>query len=408
MLGVLAVQTATVTALDWPQWRGPRRDGYSAETGLLQSWPDGGPPLAWKKTGLGNGYSGVAVANGKIVTMGEDKEASRVHLLNEADGKTIWSVVVGQAGAPGWGGFAGPRATPTLDGDRVYALNHYGELVCLSVADGKEIWKKSLVKDLGGKVPEWGYAESPMVDGDKVVVTPGQKQGCLAALDKMTGRVLWQTKDFTDGAQYSSIIVAEIDGVRQYIQLTDASVCGVAEDGKVLWKAKRKGNVAVIPTPIYADHHVFVTSGYEVGCNLFKVTKTGNSFKAEEVYANKDLDNHHGGVVLLDGNIYGYSDHNGWVCMEMKTGKVLWSQKDKQHKGSVCGAEGLLYTRMEDEKGNGTMVLLEASSKGYVEKGHFDQPDRSKMSSWPHPVIVNGKLYLRDQDVLLTYDVRRK
>ncbi len=401
----LVIESAAAADSDWPQWRGPKRDGISSETGLLKEWPAGGPARAWKITGLGGGYSGVAVADGIIYTMGEDKESSYVHALQVKDGKTLWSTKAGKAGAPGWGGFAGPRATPTVDGDRVYALSHYGELVCLETANGKEVWHKDFVADFGAKMPEWAFAESPLVDGNQVICTPGGAQGCLVALDKKSGNLIWRTKDFTDHAHYSSVIVAEIDGVRQYIQLTDASVVGVAENGKVLWRAPRQGSTAVIPTPIYHDHHVFVTSGYGAGCNLFKIAKTEGGFKAEQVYANKDLENHHGGVVRVGDYLYGHCDNKGWRCMEFKTGKVIWTEKAKQIKGSICGADGLLYLRGEEREG--TLVLIEATPTGFVEKGRFDQPDRSGKNSWPHPVIANGKLYLRDQDLLLCYNLRK-
>lgn len=410
LLGSLALACTFSTLMaaegDWPQWRGPNRDGVSAETGLLKEWPAEGPKLAWKITGLGAGYSGVSVLDGKIYTMGEDKESTYVRALDVKDGKLLWSTRIGKAGAPGWGGFSGPRSTPTVDGDLVYVLGHYGDVSCLEAATGKEVWHKSLTGDFGGSVPEWGYAESPLVDGNLVVLTPGGAKGCLVGLDKKNGSTVWQTAGFTDNAQYASVIVADIDGVRQYIQMTDASVAGVSTSGKVLWKAERKGNTAVIPTPIYFDHHVFVTSGYGVGCNLFKVAKTGDAFSVEQVYAHKNFATHHGGVVRVGDYVYGHSDAKGWVCQEFKTGKIVWSERSKLRKGSICSAEGMLYLRSEDEKG--AVALVEASPTGFVEKGRFDQPDRSNKNSWPHPVVANGRLYLRDQDVLLCYDLKKQ
>jgi len=399
-------QSLSAAQMDWPQWRGPNRDGLSAETGLLKEWPKEGPPLLWKATGLGAGYSGVSLAGQRIFTMGEQADANHVLALNRADGKILWSTKLGKAGAPGWGGFAGPRATPTVDGSLVFALGQYGEVICVKAEDGKEVWRKHLTTDFGGPMVEWGFSESPLVDGDQVLFTPGGPKGTLVALNKNTGDLIWQTKDWTDNAHYSSIIIAEIDGVRQYVQLTDKSLAGVApNDGKVLWKTARKGATAVIPTPIYADGHVYVTSGYDIGCNLFKVAK-GSGFTATQVYANKVMVNQHGGVVKLGEHLYGHSDTKGWTCQDFKSGEAQWQEKNKLRKGSLVYADGRLYCREEAE--NGVVALVEATPSGFIEKGRFTPPDRSGKKSWPHPVIAGGRLYLRDQDVLLCYGVKTK
>ncbi len=249
---------------DWPQWRGPSRDGRSADTGLLQEWPADGPKLAWKATGLGKGYANMSVAAGRLFTAGDKEGAGYVIALNPADGKILWTAKIGAAGGPDpsdWN-YAGPRCTPTVSGDLVFALNEWGEMVCVTAADGKELWRKDFRQDFGGKPPTWGYSESPLVDGEQVVVTPGGSKGAMVALDKKTGRVLWQSRDFTDDAHYSSIVIAEIDGTRQYVQLTAASVVGISpKDGSVLWQVPRKGNVAVIPTPVVSGNLVYVTSG---------------------------------------------------------------------------------------------------------------------------------------------------
>jgi outer membrane protein assembly factor BamB len=228
----------------------------------------------------------------------------------------------------------------------------------------------------------------------------------VVALDRKSGATVWRSKDWTDRAAYSSVIVAVIDGVRQYIQISDANVAGIAaKDGTVLWKAKRKGSTAVIPTPIYKNNHVLVSSGYGVGCNLFKITKGSAGFEAAEVYANKDLVNHHGGMVLVGDHVYAHSDSKGWVCMEFLTGKLAWSNPGVG-KGAVVCADGRLYTRKEDKQG--TVALVEVSPDGYKEHGRFAQAERGTKNSWAHPVIANGRLYLRDQDVLLCYNVTAK
>lgn len=395
-----------VQAEDWPQWRGPNRDGKSADTGLLKEWPADGPKLAWKATGLGKGYANMSVAAGRLFTMSDRDSTGYVTALDAADGKILWSAKVGAAGAPGMPGWSypGPRCTPTVSGDLVFALDAWGEMICVSAADGKEQWRKNFGKDFGGKPPTWGYSESPLVDGDQVMVTPGGSQGAMVALEKKTGRLLWQSKDFTDDAHYSSIVPADIDGTRQYVQLTAASVVGIsAKDGSVLWKAPRKGNVAVIPTPVVDGNLIYVTSGYNAGSHLFKVTSNAGKFSVEQVYANRAMANHHGGVVKVGDHVYGYSDSKGLACQNFQTGEIVWSEKEKIKKGCVSYADGGLYCRDED---TGTMILLEASPAGYKEKGRFLQPDRAKEQAWPHPTIANGKLYLRDQDALLCYNVK--
>lgn len=389
-------------AEDWPQWRGARRDGISTEKDLLASWPAGGPHLAWQTNGLGAGYSSISVVGDRIYTAGDRGGASFVHALS-TDGKPIWSAKLGQQGEHG--GYHGPRGQPTVDGDAIYVLGQFGELVCYSAADGKEVWRKNLSKDFDGAKGDWGYSESVLIDGDQLICTPGGTKGAVLALNKKSGSPLWRTTGFTDGAQYVSPVIATIGGVKQYVQMTMKSVVGVSTDGKVLWRADRKGSTAVIPTAVVRDDLVYVTSGYGVGCNLFKITKQGETFTAKQVYANKTMVNHHGGVVLVGDHLYGYSDGKGWTCQKFATGEMVWSDK-KLGKGSVIYADGRLYLR--SESGRGTVALLEASPAGYNEVGRFDQPDRSKQNSWPHPVISNGRLYLRDQDILLCYDLKSR
>ena len=389
----------------WPQWRGPQRDGKCIETGLLKQWPENGPKPVWKAQKLGTGFSTVSIADGKIFSMGDAKGDCYVWALREADGKPLWSQKVGKSS--NHGGYPGTRSTPTYADGMVYTLTPDGDVVCLDANKGTPKWGKSLTKEFGGQVPGWGYAESVIVDGDRVVCTPGGDKGTMLALDRKTGKKLWQSVEWKDGAHYVSAIVAEIDGVRQYIQLTAESVAGIeAESGRVLWRNDRKGETAVIPSPVFHDNHVFVTSGYGVGCDLFKVTPKGSgAFAVERVYQNKDMVNHHGGVVLVGEHLYGHSDNGGMTCMEFMTGKVVWQDRSVG-KGATLFADGMLMLRSEG--GEGSVALFQATPDGYKETGVFDQPDRSGANSWPHPVIANGKLYLRDQEILLCYDVKAK
>lgn len=401
----LLVSTATVSAVDWPQWRGPNRDDVTKETGLLKSWPEGGPKQLWVFKDAGLGYSGYSIVGGRLFTMGIRNGGEELIAVDIKDGKALWSAKVGAILKNGWGD--GPRGTPSVDGGFVYALGGQGTLICASVADGSIAWQKTM-QEFGGKTPGWGYTESVLVDGDRVLCTPGGAQGAIVALDKKTGRTLWQSAEFTDGAQYSSIVAADLNGGRQYIQLTMKSVVGInATDGKVLWKVGFPGKTAVIPTPIVHGNQVYVTAGYGVGCLSFKVGP-GNAI--EKLYENKVMKNHHGGVILIDGHLYGHSDGVGWTCQNLATGEEVWSEKAALGKGAVAYADGRLYCLAEN---NGTLALAEASAKGWKEHGRFKlEPQTTQRNPqgriWTHPVIVEGKLYLRDQELLHCYDVKAR
>ena len=646
-LTILAGTPLEATASDWPQWQGPARDAISKETGLLQQWPEGGPPLAWKSKGLGGGDSAPAVTAGRIFGMGTRGEDEVVWALSEKDGKEVWVARLGAAVPQGMPqSKEGPGGTPTVDGDRLYALGMGGALACLQVSDGKVVWQLNLVTDFGGVVPPWSFRESPLVDGGKLICTPGGDDALLVALDKTTGKTLWKSRmpgasadanaapagpgasgarggagaptgaggpaagpaagvtgtqdpalfqsehfgmrafssklpngkylaklyfaetyegitgpgqrvfsfnvqgeefkdfdiwtkaggprrvyietvpievtngefrigftaqvenpaikaievipqspsgsaasttaslrvkagmsaPFTDssgqvwqpdggfdggmaspgtfatagnpagaagadrgatagarggrsgqgggrggfggprsGAGYASVIAMDFEGQRQYVQLTaDALIGVVASDGKFLWRYDRPANRMGIncSTPLYHDGMVFAASAYGAGGGAVKLSKTADGgVKAEEVWFSRNMENHHGGVVLVDGRLYGSNGGNGGgylVCLDFKTGEVLWNERDSDKrrvpKGSVAVADGRLYYRTED----GTVLLIEPSAKEYLERGRFLQPDRTRPPAWAHPVIANGKLYIRDQDALFCYDVKAR
>ncbi len=419
MLACAFLLAATATAADWPQWRGPNRDGHSADTSLLEKWPAGGPKLTWSITSaetVGTGYGQIAVVGDKMYALGAStaKQTAKefVTCLSASDGKKVWQQDLSTSAgkyADGWGG--GPRSTPTVDGDSLYVLGATGDLVCLSTARGEVKWSKNLVKDFGGGIPNWGYSESPLVDGPNLICTPGGRGGMIA-LDKKTGKTVWQCKEFTDGAGYSSVIVADVGGVKQYVQQTMASGLGVrASDGKLLWKAGSIARrTAVIPSPVMLDNYVFFTAGYGAGCECFKLEKDGDGTKATEVYTkNKVVENHHGGVVRVGDYIYGHSTNSGWVCFDLKKGdEAVWTNRGIG-KGSVSAAEGNLYCYSEND---GSVSLVKATEKGYQEISKFTIPQKSKLRPnqgkvWSHPVIANGKLILREYELLFVYDISK-
>jgi outer membrane protein assembly factor BamB len=543
---------STASAEDWPQWQGPARTSHSKETGLLREWPKDGPPLAWKIKGLGGGDSTPSVAAGRIYGMSHRGSDEVVWALSEKDGKEIWAVRIAPAFTTSWPqSKEGPSATPTVDGDRLYVMGLAGNVACLQAADGKLLWERSLMAEFGGRMPMWSFRESPLVDGNKVICTPGGRETTMVALNKLTGETIWKNyvperageqnpgqsanrpnvietdlllstldKDhnkvistdelaaaptvlltldknqdgklsedevsstnaassgqgrrrgpggvmrmmkshsavdtdengvleateiknavaalrridanrdgkLTDdevgmkhfgpqdtGAAYSSAIAIDFGGQRQYVQFLATTVAGVAAaDGKPLWRYDKPANGMRlnISTPIYHDGHVFAASAYGAGGGLARLTKRENGeFAAEEVWFSKSMENHHGGVILHDGALFGANGGNGGgylACLDFKTGEVLWNERDsgkrRVTKGSVAFADGRIYHRTEE----GPIVLIEPSRKEYLERGRCDQPERTGKPAWAHPVIANGKLYIRDQDTLFCYDIKAK
>jgi outer membrane protein assembly factor BamB len=436
---VISAQNITFAAnYDWPQWQGQERNAFSKELGLLQVWPKDGPSLAWKIQGLGTGYSAPSVAGGRIYGMSNRGGDEFVWSLSETDGKEVWTTRLGPALTEGMPqGKEGAGCTPTVDGEQLYVLGLGGDLACLQAKDGASIWRRNLTSDLGGRLPTWRYNESPLIDDDKLVCTPGGKDATIVALNKLTGETIWKTEvpepatgnsdgpaggrgggrpGFRDsGASYASAIAINFEGQRQYVQFTSKALVGVAaSDGKLLWRYDRPANKATIncSTPLYHDGMVFAASAYGAGGGLVKLSKDGPSgIKADEVWFSKNMENHHGGMLLIDGALYGSNGGNGGgylACLDFKTGEVLWNERDSDKrrvkKGSVAFADGRIYYRTED----GAILLIEPSRKEYLERGRFEQPDRTTQPAWTHPVLANGKLYIRDQDTLFCYDVKAK
>ncbi len=423
VFGIVLACCGSVEASDWTQWRGPDREGTVTASGLLKEWPEKGPPLAWRIDDLGGGDSAPAVASGRIYGMSHRGNDEVVWALSEKDGSPLWVTRIGPAYEQARKqSKEGPGCTPTVDGDRLYVIGMGGTVACLSAGDGKVVWKRSMTEDFGGIVPPWSYRESPLVDGDRVLCTPGGTEVTMAALDKTTGKTLWKMHvpaaegdgsgggDAKSGAGYSSPIAIDFEGRRQYVQFTAASLVGVdAEDGALSWRYDAPSNKHGIncSTPLYQDGLVFAASAYGNGGGLVRLAADDEGrISADEVYFTQRMQNHHGGMIVLDGCLYGAHGGNGGGflnCLDFESGELLWREREAP-KGSVAFADGRLYLRSEE----GEILLIEPDRKEYRERGRFEQPDRTDLPAWAYPVIANGKLYIRDQDVLLCYDVREK
>ena len=422
LLGILIVSICagrSAVAADWPQYRGPNRDDVSAETGLLKQWPAEGPKLLWTHENAGVGYSTVAVVGDRAYTIGGRGKDEFLIALSTVDGKEAWATRVGplfEFTANQWS--SGPSSTPTVDGDRVFALGGNGDLLAASKADGKELWRVNLPTDLqaevnpiggGPKKLGWGFTFSPLVDGDRLIITPGGPKGTIAALDKATGKVVWRCADVVDQAAYTSPMLAVIEGVRQYVVLTNQGAVGVgADDGKLLWRHKRQRpyGTEVVNSPVVSGNLVFLTVGAGQGCELLRITRTDGAFSAVSVYENKNLANHHGNVVLLDGHLYGHSQ-GGWTCLKMETGEIAWADR-KLRTGAITYADGRFYNVAESD---GSVTLVEADAKGWKPAGTLKLPKKSELRKpkggvWTPPVVSGGKLFVRDQNLLFCYEVK--
>ena len=396
-------------AQNWPQWRGTNRDGISRETGLNLNWSAKKPAVAWIFRQAGLGYTSPTVSGTTLYCQGAYNNTGFAFALDTHTGILKWKQELGSENVGGREN--APRGSITIDGDRLYLIRGIGQIHCLSATDGNVIWTKDFATDFNGKLmSDWGYSESPLVDGNLVICTPGGTNGTIIALNKNTGDMEWRVTDLKSDAGYSSAILAIVDGVKQYIQSTSTSVVGISIDGKLLWKVDIPSfRSSVIPTPVYQNNMVYATSGYNAGCVGIKLTKSGDTFKADTVYTNRNMVNHHGGVVLMNGHIYGYSDPSGWVCQNFQTGETVWSHRNSEvTKGSVIAVKDCLILLNER---NGMMTIIAASPDGWQEFGRLDFPERTQIETtdnavWTHPVIANGRLYLRDHDMLFCFDLK--
>lgn len=383
---------------DWPQWQGPERNNLSKDTGLLKQWPAGGPKALWKSGNLGNGYGSLAIAGDRVYVQGGRNGKSTVFALSRTDGRPVWNAPLGKTLDQDRG--PGPRGTPSVEADRVYAITENGEVAAISVKDAHVVWSRNMLRDFGGSNPNWLISESPLLDGSRLIVSPGGRGAGIVALDKSSGKDVWRS-DLSDPAGYSSCVIADVGGVRTVMGLTARAGVGVrATDGKLMWRYEPVANrTANCTTPVVHGNKVFYTSAYGTGCALLDLKPVNGQVTATEIYFNRDMMNHHGGVVLVDGYLYGFSNAI-LTCMEFSTGRVAWRDRSVG-KGSVTYADGMLYLLGE----NNTMGLAEANPTAYAEKGRFTIEDKG-LPSWAHPVVCGGRLYIRNQDTVTCYDVK--
>jgi outer membrane protein assembly factor BamB len=400
-VAVLSLSTVVTnrTLDDWPQWRGPKRDGVSAEKGLLKDWPRTGPPLLWKATGAGDGYSSFSVVNGRLYTLGARGGTEYVMAFDTSSGRKVWEVAHGSRFGNDRGD--GPRATPTVDGDRLYAFGASGDLTALELATGRKIWSVNVLRQFGAANITWGLSESPLVLSDRILVNAGGSGASVVALRKTDGSVLW--KSGNDEAGYSSAVLHESGGIRQAIFFTGQRALGLdVQTGKLLWSYDQVANsTANVATPISRGNRVFLSSDYGTGAALLELTPAGGAFSARQVYFTREMRNHHATSVLVGNYLYGFSSAI-LTAMNFDTGQVAWRDRSVG-KGSVIYADDRLYLFSE----NGVVGLVEANPEGYSEHGRFQIPTGS-LPTWSHPVVSGGKLFIRDQDQIYAYNVAAK
>jgi len=390
----------------WPRFQGLNGNGISSDTGLLKQWPEQGPKLLWTAQGIGSGYSGVTIADGLIYTTGNIDDKTIITAL-DLDGKPQWQAENGKA----WtASKEGTRGTPTIDGDRVYDENPHGDVICLSAKTGEKIWSVNILEAFGSSNITWALAESLLIDGNHVICLPGGPQASVVALDKMTGQPVWKAASAEgDKAGYATATLVECEGLRIILTMTEKALIGVdADGGELLFRFEHRTRYNVNATkPIYHDGHVFISSGYgTTGSTLVKLSVDGKKVTVEQVWNSRELDNHHGGVILLDGFLYGaaHNFNNGkWICLDWKTGEMQYAERGVG-KGSLTCAEGMLYTLSESRD----VGLVKATLEGHQIISQFETPEGPEGPTWAHPVVCGGRLYIRHGDSLYAYDVRAK
>ena len=400
VVSLILAGIGTANAAAWPQFRGPSRDGTSAETGLMKQWPEAGPVELWSCEGLGEGYSSLAVVDGVVYTCGMIKGQGCLFAI-DSQGKVKYRVNYG----PEWdkaGNSPGTRTTPTIDSDRLYLMSGQGRIVCYNAADGKRIWYVDTLEKFGGENIRWGIAESVLIDGDKAICTPGGKDATVVALNKMTGETIWTSKGLSQLSAYCSPMLVERGGKRLILTLVEKALAGIdANTGQVYWTVPHEVSYGIqAVSPLCKDGMVFVSNGYRHGSVGFALSGDGTS--AEQKWAEKSLDIHHGGAVLVDGKIHGSSTKGEWICLDLATGKAAFSDK-LVGKGSVIYVDGMLYGYGE----NGQVGLIRIKPDGYESVSSF-QIKQGGGEHWAHPAISDGRLYIRHGDVLMCHDIKAR
>jgi outer membrane protein assembly factor BamB len=397
----------SVRASDWPQWRGPNRDGHSKENRLLREWPTGGPKLLWQVTNIGSGFSTPSISGGRIFLTGNEGMTNEFALaLSAKDGRRLWSAPLGKVGHPEQDPkYPGARSTPTVDGDLVYALGSDGDLVCVEISNARERWRKNLRTDFAGKHGEWAYAESPLIDVDALICTPGGSNATMVALDKKTGAVIWKcAMPEADDAAYASAVIAELGGLKQYVQFLAKGLAGVdAKTGRLLWRYARsaKGSPAVVMTPLVSDGYVY-SGAFRAGSALVKPMKKEDAFIVEEIYFNNKLPFGLGSVVKMGDHIYG-TGNQSFMCVELKTGTIKWEERSAGL--SLLAVDGLMFAHFA----NGDVGLLEPGPDSFGQKARFTPPKRpnaANENALELPALADGRLYIHEQNSLWCYDVR--
>ena len=385
----------------WNQFRGPNRDNHSASTGIAKSWPEGGPRLLWSVNNVGMGYSTVSVHGDKLFVKGDVDNQSTVIALNRTTGAEIWRTPVGRGGSAG-GGYPGSLGTPATDGESVFVMTQHSDFVALNYSDGAIRWRMNTQEDLGGRrMADWGYSMSPIIDGDKILLPIGGQGGTLAAFNK-SGELLWRTAWIQDAAAYTSAVPVVIDGVRQYMLLTGERLVGVSTEGEFLWGSLFPGATAVCSDPVLLGDVVMASCHYNVGAYFYRISREGGRFSSN-VFREADVSliSHHGGIVAVGDHFY-LLTNSDLACVDAQTGEVVWRNRSVG-KGSLTYVDGMLILR--SERGDAPIALVEATPEGYRERGRFDQPYRGGRQSWAYPVVFDNRLYIRDDNVLLCFDL---
>jgi len=388
----------------WNQWRGPDHTGKSYSTGLISSWPESGPTITWRIDTLGEGFSNFSFLGDTMFTMGQFREGNKngtyAIALDRKDGKILWETLIGPVADPGR--YVGPRSTPATDGEWVYVLGQEGDAAALDIKTGKKLWGYNLKEKFGSRIDTgWGHAVSPILDGDQLIFTIGGSGGFLVSVDKKTGEKIWQSEGLQEATSYATAVPVEIDGVPQYIVHSNFGLAGIAKDGKLLWRKDRERRTAICTDLMLVGNIVVASSAYGMGLNGYEVKKVGDTFEVTELYDDRGLESHHGGMVSVGNYVY-FLTNRELVCLDTKTGQTIW-RNPSVGKGSITFADGNLIVRNER---TGTVALVVATPDEYKEISRFDQPERSDKQSWTYPIVVDGKMYIRDQDKLFCYSLR--